>query len=332
MSHEITIRKNSKAEMAYAGETPWHGLGQELRKGASIEEWIAAAGMDWDIGRSRVRYGEGPNQRIIDDSHVLFRSDNKEPLGIVSSKFKVVQPREVLEFFRDLTADAGFSLETAGTLFGGRRFWALAHIGESAIIVNKADVVGGYLLLVTGADGTLATTARLTTVRVVCNNTLSMAMRRDSKGEVTVSHRSVFKATDMKDKLGIARGQFKEFVGQMRELAEKPVSTLEARDLTSRLVVACDARTKEADRLNVDKLKAAESSPTFSKILALFNGDGIGSRMDGVGGTAWGWVNAVTEYVDHHAKTQTQDNRIDSAWFGRGDAMKTMAAELAVAE
>lgn len=188
MPHALTERSNGLVEMAYKGETPWHGLGQQLEAGKTIEEWTVAAGMDWRIKRSKVRYFadvNGAQQLEIPDQHVLFRNDTKAPLGIVSERFKVVQPFEVMEFFRDLTNDAGFTMETAGTMFGGRRFWALAHIGESAIIRNHADAVGGYLLLCTGADGTLATQARFTTVRVVCNNTLGMAMpgkKADAQG------------------------------------------------------------------------------------------------------------------------------------------------------
>jgi phage/plasmid-like protein (TIGR03299 family) len=88
----------------------------------------------------------------------------------------VVQPREVLEFYRDLTEVAGYELETAGVLKAGRKFWALARTGKSAALKGN-DVVNGYLLLATSCDGTLATVAMPTTVRVVCNNTLTIALR-----------------------------------------------------------------------------------------------------------------------------------------------------------
>src|ERR1051326_1794220 len=116
MAHELTVRGNGTIEMAYVGETPWHGLGNELQPGASIEDWIAAAGMDWTAQRARVRYATGPGQTAddylpFDDRVVLFRSDTKSPLGVVSDSFQRVQPREVLEFFRDLVGPAGGTLE-----------------------------------------------------------------------------------------------------------------------------------------------------------------------------------------------------------------------------
>lgn len=335
MSHEITIRQSGKAEMAYVGDTPWHGLGQELRKGAAIAEWEHAAGMDFAINRSRVRYGEGENQQIFDKHHVLFRSDSKAPLGIVSPTFKIVQPREVLGFFKDLVEDSDFTLETAGTLFGGRRFWALAHIGESAIITNKADIVGGYLLLCTGADGTLATTARFTTVRVVCNNTLSMAMSAKAKNEYVVSHRSHFDGAVAKAHLGLAHGNFSTFIKEMRNLSKQRITPADASLLTSKLILETDPRRPSLATLagdgqaRVEALLAAQKATGYTDIMRLFEGAGRGADMEGVAGTAWGWVNAVTEFVDHSSRTKSVDNRLDSAWFGRGDAMKTTAVELA---
>src|SRR5690349_19130346 len=118
MAHELTIRKNGMAEMGFvAGTACWHGLGNELAEGASIDEWIKVTGMDWKVQRSKVRYATG---KVVDgestpppvltwgDQHVLFRSDTKAPLGIVSDGFKIVQPREVLEFFRDLCETNSF--------------------------------------------------------------------------------------------------------------------------------------------------------------------------------------------------------------------------------
>lgn len=329
MAHEITIRANGKAEMAFVeGTKPWHGLGDELRSGAPIEEWIPAAGMDWSIRRSKVRYAterDGAGVLEYPDQHVLFRSDTKAPLGLVSPKYKVVQPREVLEFFRDLTEENGFTLTTAGTLFGGKRMWGLASIGENAVIAGR-DQVGGYLLLSTSCDGSLPTTARFTTVCVVCNNTLSMALRGDP-AQVTISHRLEFDHNRVKDELGVARGRFHEFMANARELSHKPVDIEQAEVLTASLLTGASTLVPH-DLLVDDKVR---NSHNFKRIMALFNGDGMGSKLDGRAGTAWGWVNAVTENVDHHAKAMTDSHRLNSAWFGAGDKTKTEALQLALA-
>jgi phage/plasmid-related protein TIGR03299 len=319
MAHELTI-VNGQAEMAYTGDEPWHGLGNKLEQGASIETWIQAAGMGWQIKRGVVQFvpdapGFGFGDSIpVSDSHVLYRDDNLEPLGIVSSKYKVVQPAEVLEFFRDLLP-VGFDLDTAGTLFGGKRFWALASIGESAVVTGN-DLVNGYLLLSSSADGTLATTARFTTVRVVCNNTLSMALTGKDRKDVVISHRTDFNAAATKAKLGIATGAFHNFITASRDLAGRNVSHNGAIQLTSDLLLLNDGTTRK----DVTKSKA------FNNIMTLFE-TGKGNS----GQTAWDWVNGVTEYVDHYQRGKTDDHRLVNSWYGKGDALKTSALELALA-
>ena len=173
--------------MAYAGATPWHGLGNQLTQKQPIEIWQREAGMDWQIQDSPVHFKAdsiGPLGTIhsFPEQKVLFRSDTKAPLSVVSSRYQIVQPREVLEFYRDLSEVSGYELETAGVLKGGRKFWALARTGQGAAIKGN-DQVNGYLLLATSCDGTLATTATPTTVRVVCNNTLTIAINGASQAQ-----------------------------------------------------------------------------------------------------------------------------------------------------
>ncbi|MCW2764027.1 MAG: phage/plasmid-like protein [Marmoricola sp.] len=325
MAHQLTRRANGFVEMAYAGEKAWHRLGNELQFGASIEQWKQSAGMDWNVEKAVIAYAFNGETKAIDDRFVLHRSDNGLPLGIVSPQFKIVQPGEVLEFFRDLCEANGFILETAGTLFGGKRFWALARIGATAVIAGGVDMVGGYVLLSTGCDGTIPTTASFTTIRVVCNNTLSMALNRKEKSRITIGHRSVFDADAVKNQLGIARGEFSKFVAAMRDLSKKTVTERDAAMLTLNIVAPAEFEAGQGA-----SMKTLESKP-YNKILALFKGDGMGATLNGSAGTAWGWVNAITEYTDHHARAHTADNRMNAAFFGKGDDLKTRAVELAMA-
>jgi len=124
MAHQIE-------KMAYVGETPWHGLGNQLAQNQPVEVWAKQAGMDWRIESSNVSYmaQNERGQSIImpyEEQRVLYRSDTHAPLSVVSQRFQEVQPAEVLEFYRDLTEQSGFELETAGVLKGGKKFWALA--------------------------------------------------------------------------------------------------------------------------------------------------------------------------------------------------------------
>ena len=312
----VTVRKDGKAEHAFVGEVGWHGLGNQLQDGAPIETWIKEAGMDWSINRGPLTFMNAANKPVIvNGQKALHRSDNDGLLGIVSDTYKVVQPAEVLEFFRDLCDNNGFALNTAGTLFDGKRFWALASIGEDACVVGN-DRIKGYLLLASSADGSLATTAQFTTVRVVCNNTLGAALgqRKKGAGKVAVSHRSVFKPDTVKTDLGIVRGQFKDFMQQARALAKVKMTKDAAVDFVG--TVLTDSKTIAS--------KDAASTRAHQAIMKLFAGEGQGATLKGVDGTAWGLVNAVTEYVDHHARAKTDQHRLSDAFFGRGDQLKSL--------
>lgn len=346
MAHELTIRADGRAEFAYTGAAAWHGLGQELPAGAPLETWRTAAGMDWTIRRSVARFFADEDTRAdcfelceVPGETVLFRSDTRAPLGIVSPDYEIVQPAQVLEFFRDLVAQHGMTLESAGTLFGGRRFFALAKLGEQTIV--GADRVGGYLLLCTSADGTMATEARQTTVRVVCNNTLRLA-RSETGGAVApvkLNHRQAFCDKRIKDQLGLSRDNFARGIAHAQELARIKVSNLAAADFVRRLLRPTEARNPAAEAAAVIAAASAGAAATPAKpqraprgeaaILELFASSAMGGTLAGAQGTAWGLVNAVTEYVDHHATARSADHRRSSAWFGDGDALKLRALELA---
>ena len=303
--------------MAYTGEKPWHGLGNKLAAQQPIEVWREQAGMDWAIQESEVRYITGNNNvgviNAFPEQKVLYRSDTKAPLAVVSKRFKVVQPGEILEFYRDLTAHSGFELETAGVLREGRKFWALARTGQSTVLKGR-DRVDGYLLLATACDGTLATTAQFTSVRVVCNNTLRIALGGAS-GAIKVPHRSQFDPEAVKRQLGITVSSWDGFVARMKALAECPVDPDTVEGLLRR-VLTYQAQDGKANVVNEQALANAR---------ALYEGGGRGAMLASSRGTAWGLLNSVTEFVDHHRRARSDDHRRDAAWFGQGAQIKQKA-------
>lgn len=323
MSHELTMNKiTGLVEMGYAaGVDRWHGLGNEWLATDTQEQKIAKSGMAWSANRSRVRYGVGPAQRTINDKHVLFRSDTKEPLGIVSDKYQVVQPREAIEFFEDLSGAGGFELKTAGTLYGGKKFWATASIGEAATIIGE-DKIEGFLLFTSSFEGG-ATVVTDSTICVVCDNTLRMALDEKNRVEVRINHRSVFDAAAVKAQLGIATGAFAAQLKAARALAKTSMTEEAAANFFAKLLV--DVMKMSQNRIDEGK------SVGFNKVMGLFNGEGLGATLPGRAGTAWGAVNAVTEYVDHHAAAASAENRMENAWWGDGAALKAAALASALA-
>lgn len=330
MAHGISF-VNGRREMAYVGQTPWHGLGSQLEAGATIETWQSAAGMDWTIHNAPVNFlGSDGVRHAMSDRVVLFRSDTQAPLGVVSDGYRPVHPGEVLEFFRDLTGAAGFTLDTAGTLFGGKRLWALASIGAEAAIADPRDKVKGFLLLSTACDGSMATEARYTTVRVVCNNTLGFA-RSEGKANVKVTHRTTFVPDHVKRELGIEQAQsaFADAMAQFRQLAETDMrDPLTVINSTARLFHSDWDKLEHADKM---KLINKPSSPIARVGELAMDRRALGSELSGTDGTAWGWLNAVTQYVDHESRARTQDTRLNSAWYGKGAEIKAQALEVAMA-
>lgn len=304
--------------MAYVNEVPWHGLGQQLARDQPLEVWAEQAGMNWRIEAADVRFAAGDADaiRTFPEQKVLYRSDTKAPLAIVSKRYQVVQPAEILEFYRDLTDIGGFELETAGVLKEGKKFWALARTGQTVSLKGR-DQVNGYLLLATACDGTLATTAQFTSVRVVCNNTLAVALAKGT-GAVKVPHRSQFDAQAVKRQLGIAVASWDDFMMEMKAMSERRVNAKTTEAFLQR-VLTYPAANVTARGMAVVNDRAAKS------VQQLLAGRGKGSNLTSAAGTAWGLVNGVTEFVDHHRRARSDDHRLDAAWFGQGAALKQKA-------
>jgi len=316
MAHEIAV-VNGKSSIAYVGEKPWHGLGQELQENQPIEVWQEEAGMNWDIIETPVRFHDGQAMTKFGGNKVLFRSDTKEPLSIVSDDYKVVQPSEVLEFFRELVELQGMKLNTAGVLFGGKRFWALADTGRAADVLGN-DRIKGMLLLTTSCDGTLATNAMFTSVRVVCNNTLQFAMREDVKDRARVTHRAVFDPSKVKQELGLFDSQWEDFKTSINLLAKAKVTDMKAHEFIRSLMVNPN-RELDKQPYTVDK----DTNTIMSRYI-----DGMGT--DKAHGTLWGVLNAVTEHVDHDSRARNADNLLWGSWFGKGSKLKNKAFESAL--
>ncbi|KWH09747.1 hypothetical protein WT59_20735 [Burkholderia territorii] len=312
--------------MAYAGAEPWHGLGNKLAPNQPIELWAERAGMNWRIEEAEVRFVAAGHRSLgsihaFPEQKVLYRSDTKAPLSVVSARYQVVQPSEILEFYRDLTEVGGFQLETAGVLKEGRKLWALARTGQSATLKGK-DEVSGYLLLATACDGTLATTAQFTSVRVVCNNTLQIALG-DSASAVKVPHRSQFDAQAVKRQLGIAISSWDAFMARTKALAERKVSDSAVETFLRRVLTYSTPNVADRDAIAVNER-------AIKAVGQLYAGRGKGADLASASGTAWGLVNAVTEYVDHYRRARSDDHRRDAAWFGQGATIKQRALDEAL--
>lgn len=310
--------------MAFVGETPWHGLGNRLPRKQPIEVWARRAGMDWSIRETPVCYrtnGVDLDHATLtfEDQKVLYRSDTGAALSVVGDRYRVVQPREVLEFYRDLTDVFGYELETAGVLKEGRKLWALARTGQDAMLKNQ-DAVHSYLLLATSCDGTLATVAIPTTVRVVCNNTLAIALK-GATNSVRVPHSTTFDPLAVKARLGLATSSWAAFLYRIQSMANRKVKSAEVSTYFEKVLTLPASEPNATLLTNGRAVKRAQE---------LFDGRGRGAELSTAKGTVWGLLNAVTEFVDHERRARSREHRLDSAWFGQGATVKQRAFDTAL--
>jgi len=300
MAHMIAKTADGRDAMAYVGETPWHGLGQELTEDASLDVWARESGLDFELATAEVQFN---NEFKYDAKKVMYRKDTNLPLGIVSNRYQIVQPIEVLNFFKNMVGSIAH-LETAGVLRNGAHYWALARMdGEFDI---AGDKVKQYLLLASSADGSLATQARLTSVRVVCNNTLQLAQQ--GAAEVVVRHSSVFNPEAVVSKLADCNEIFKTFEQTANILANLRISSKNAQEVFTKVL----GGKEQVMNYKVDRA------------LQLFQGEAIGANLESSKGTAWGALNAVTQMVDWEM-SRTAGGRLNNAWFGNGVTVKQNA-------
>lgn len=324
MAHEIDF-STGKAAIAYRGEKPWHGYGQEIPHDIPLYRWRELAGLDWSVQRRPIftnlhldqeDAGAGFGATRIPNRVALTRSDNNDVLSVVSDRYKPVQPKEVIEFFADLIEHNGFQMNTAGALRGGKRVWALADVGKELEIAG--DKVGGYLLLATAYDGTFATTAQFTSIRVVCNNTLGFSLNRGGEGGIVkIPHTTHFNATDVKVDLGL-NDSWAKFRDNVVLLSEHKVTKREAIDFFLTVMGVTEEEAADGKQLaNVKKLLS-------------FYESGPGSDLKTADSTLWGAVNAVTFFADHARRAKDEGARFDSASFGTGSKLKQKALNHAI--
>lgn len=337
MSHELDFTKGVAA-IAYTGDTPWHGYGQRLTPGDSLEKWIEESGMDYEVLESPIFHNRwitnedkdspigdlraaalNPHSfKQIPGKKILTRSDTDDILSVVSDRYKLVQPREVMEFFRDLIEGMGFEMHTAGVLKDGNRVWALAKTGKDFNI--NGDVVEGYLMLATSYDGKFSTTAQFTSVRVVCWNTLSWSLEgEESRPVVKIPHTADFDAGKVKAELGLLGNindvGWNKFQDNVIKLSEYKVTKRDAVNFFLEL-------------LDVDEEASGRQLQTTKKLLAFYE-SGPGAKFISSHNTTWGLVNAVSFFTDH-ARRGRADRRFDSASFGSGAQLKAKAFDKAL--
>jgi phage/plasmid-like protein (TIGR03299 family) len=305
----------------------WQGLGGELTPGGSISEWQKEAGMDWDIIKSTVIYHSMSGTHTFGthtfpDKQVLFRSDTNEPLAVMSNSYHIVQPRQILEFFSNLVQRNGFQLNAAGTLFGGRRFWATADLGKVICPVYNDDV-HGQLLLLASADGSSKTVAKFVSARGICNNTLTIAMGDAKQKSVSKTHHAMWNPEEVKLDMDVIDVAWQKFSANIKKLAKFEVTDSYVQNYFHNKFYN---PSLEDDKQTWGAIKKVNT------LMDLYR-TGVGSEYSR--GTAWGILNAVTELGTRGTREkQDPSRRFWESAFGNNDTLKSavyndMVAQLA---
>ena len=313
MSHELEM-VNGAAQMAYVGQKPWHGLGTELQPGATPVEMMQAAGLDWEVEKQPMMLENGI---LIPGKKALVRATDNKILDVVGDNWNPVQNKEAFEFFEDFCKAGDMEMHTAGSLKGGQMVWALAKTKESFELFN-GDVTDNYFLFTNPHQFGKSINIRMTPIRVVCNNTLTLSLSKQSDQMVTVNHRKAFDPDMVKEQMGIAREkmeQYKsmaEFLGGKRATGDNVIQYFNE-------VFGAPAKEK------VDNVVPFTSRNAKIAMENLQTQPGANFAE----GTWWQAFNSVT-FVTDHIQGRNKDNRLHSQWFGQNAARKVVAAEKAV--
>lgn len=326
MAHNI-------GQMFYYGELPWHELGNEIKQPATVEEALRAGGLDWEVETVPIMPVGEPGTQI--PHRVAVVRKDREPgeagrvVGVVHPGFQPLQNRQGAMMFDALLGQGRPTYHTGGYLKNGEVTWLLAKLPDD-IRVRGDDVLETYLLFTNSHDGSVAIDIRLTTVRVVCQNTLSLALHKKGVAGKVFRHGHSGTYELLKEE---AKAFFELSIQQSRE-AELLFSRLAAKACTK------DEFKSFLKKLMPDPVKPATANrnpsvlrgyETRMETAVATRGELMGVHLEGIPSrdiapaedSWWGALNSVTAWSDHVQNTESE--RYAHILFGNGDRLKTTA-------
>ena len=316
MAHELEF-VDGKAQMAYVGDVPWHGLGVRVPADLTPDQMLKAAGLDWEVRKVKAyAVDEENNDEIYDIGRsALIRSSDGKMLDVVSDDWNEVQNRTAFDFFDEYVRAGDMEMHTAGSLKGGQIVWGLAKIKQSFELF-KGDQIDSYLLFSNFHKYGFSTDVRFTPIRVVCNNTLTLSLNSKVERMVKISHRKAFNPDNVKEILNIATDKLTKYKEMASFLGSKQAKGEDIVEYFKRIFPVTgsnEKKTKEISKNAKTALDILQSQP--------------GAEF--AEGTWWQPFNAVTFMTDHLVG-RSADTRLTSSWYGSNKSLKTKALELAV--
>jgi phage/plasmid-like protein (TIGR03299 family) len=312
MSHEIEM-VNGVAQMAYAGDTPWHGLGTQVSDDITTDGMMEAAGLDWSVTKQPMYYMDDLGEMgEVPGKSALVRSSDNKVMDIVGSDWNPVQNVQAFDFFREFVDAGDMKMHTAGSLKDGKMVWALAKVNDGFTIKTDQgeDSVEAYLLFSNPHQYGKSIDVRFTPIRVVCNNTLTLSLNQNVDQYVRVGHQRPFNAEDAMATLGVAQQKMETYKEAAEYLCQKSYTTDQMLDYFNQVFPSASDR---------DSNKSREAQ----EVMHTQAGANLGE------GTFWQLFNTVT-YMTDHTLGRNADTRLQSSWYGQNQNVKKKALELAV--
>jgi phage/plasmid-like protein (TIGR03299 family) len=326
MAHNLHI-ENEKASLFYVGVTPWHKLGTKLDSPATASQAIKAANLNWRV--TKIPMFGIINSSVIPSKKFGIAREDKigkpdcEIFGVVSDQYVPLQNSEAFDFFDNIVGNGEAIYHTAGALGKGDKIWILAKLPED-IVVKGVDIVEKFLLLSNGHDGLTSVQIKFTPIRVICQNTLNLAMSSGSK-PLAVSHLKSLpdKLAAAAELLGIIRTSYEEISGLFDKMAKTHLSDEDAEAyINSIFPLPQQSNSKDSEGKTKRVLSNRAESLHYFKT-------GKGNDQDQIKGTLWAAYNGVTEYIDYHKKLRNTTDRTNYLLFGEGSAIKERALNVA---
>ncbi len=307
-----------QGQMAYAGATPWHSLGTKFDQPFTAEEAISAARLGYEVTKEPLFLNSG---KRAGSAFATVNGDTGDVLGIVGDRYEVLQNKQAFTFFDSLLKDAGARYETAGALGKGERIWLMARM-PGTLMPAKGDEVLPYCLLTNSHDGSGTIQVRFTLIRVVCQNTLTAAMR-GAKEIVSIRH-----TLSAQNNLAIAGEILRDYVTHFGAMNERL-------SLLAHTPISDESMDEYLFKLFGDPGKA-ESPATVTRIQNKINAvqehyeNGMGAKLPGVKGTLWGAYNAAVEWADYEFPVRGGQDRTNSILFGAANDFRQTAFDAAM--
>lgn len=268
--------------MFYVRETPWHGLGTRVIEAPTSKEALIAAGLDWRVIQEPIYTG---TEKQIDGYRANVRETDRKVLGVVTERYKVIQNEEAFAF-TDALLGEGVRYETAGSLQGGRKVWVLAHMPHEYII--SGERISPYLLFSNTHDGSGAVKVALTPIRVVCNNTLNLALSTAKRCWSTIHTGDIQnKMQEAKNTLFLAETYMDSLGKEFENLRMKKLNDKQVMEYIEILLPIEDGSTPQQIR-NMKRLQEDMKARYFDA-----------PDLKGVGKNAYRFVNAVSDFATH---------------------------------